>query len=184
MWFLWLGPDSPLFGKEKMTTFERLFIEDKAAHKEPTRPYYKHINERWMAEKILIEFNLDPNSARILNGHVPVKIKNGESPIKGGGLLYVIDGGISKAYQKTTGIAGYTLIYNSRGMMLAEHKPYQPIKEDGTQEFFSPAMTIVYTLPERKSIIDTDSGKRLAEQVEDLIELIKAFKEGLIKEEY
>ncbi len=184
MWFLWLGGDSPLFGKEKMTTFERLFIEDKATHKEPTRPYYKHINERWLAEKILEEFDLDPNTARILNGHVPVKIKNGESPIKGGGLIYVIDGGISKAYQKTTGIAGYTLIYNSRGMMLAEHKPYKPLNPDGTQEFTSPNMTIVYTLPERKSIIDTDSGKALAEQVQDLQELIKAFKEGLIKEEY
>ena len=146
-----------------MTTFERLFIEDKATHKEPTRPYYKYINERWLAEKILVEFNLDPQTARILNGHVPVKIKNGESPIKGGGLIYVIDGGISKAYQKTTGIAGYTLIYNSRGMMLAEHKPY---------------------LPERKSIIDTDAGKRLVDQVDDVMELINAFKEGLIKEEY
>ena len=109
----------------------------------------------WLAEKILVEFNLDPQTARILNGHVPVKIKNGESPIKGGGLIYVIDGGISKAYQKTTGIAGYTLIYNSRGMMLAEHKPYQPLKEDGTQEFSAPTMSIVYTLPERKYIIDT-----------------------------
>ena len=184
MWFLWLGGDSPLFGKEKMTTFERLFIEDKATHKEPTRPYYKYINERWLAEKILKEFNLDPQTARILNGHVPVKIKNGESPIKGGGLIYVIDGGISKAYQKTTGIAGYTLIYNSRGMMLAEHKPYKPLNPDGTQEFTAPSMTIVYTLPERKSIIDTDSGKNLAEQVQDMLDLIQAFKEGLVKEHY
>jgi fructose-1,6-bisphosphatase-3 len=114
---------------------------------------------------------------------VPVKIKNGESPIKGGGLIYVIDGGISKAYQKTTGIAGYTLIYNSRGMMLAEHKPYKPINPDGTQEFTSPTMKIVYTLPERKVIMDTDSGRGLVEQVNDLMELIRAFKEGLVKEE-
>ncbi len=184
MWFLWLGGDSPLFGKEKMTTFERLFIEDKATHKEPTRPYYKHINERWLAEKILVEFGLDPSTARILNGHVPVKIKNGESPVKGGGLIYVIDGGISKAYQKTTGIAGYTLIYNSRGMMLAEHKPYQPLKEDGTQEFTAPTMSIVYTLPERKYIIDTDSGKELADQVQDMMDLIDAFKKGQLKEVY
>ena len=183
MWYLWLGPDSPLFGKEKMTTFERLFIDDKATHKEPARPYYKMNNERWLAEKILKEFNLDPNTARILNGHVPVKIKNGESPIKGGGLIYVIDGGISKAYQKDTGIAGYTLIYNSRGMMLAEHKPYKPINPDGTQEFTSPTMKIVYTLPERKVIMDTDSGRGLVEQVNDLMELIRAFKEGLVKEE-
>ena len=108
MWYLWLGGNSPLFGKAKMTTFERLFIADKAAHKEPTRPYYKLIKERGPCEKILMEFGLDPHRSKILNGHVPVKIKDGESPIKGGGLLYVIDGGISKAYQKQTGIAGYT----------------------------------------------------------------------------
>ena len=101
MWYLWLGGNSPLFGKAKMTTFERLFIADKAAHKEPTRPYYKLIKE---SEKILMEFGLDPHRSKILNGHVPVKIKDGESPIKGGGLLYVIDGGISKAYQKQTGM--------------------------------------------------------------------------------
>lgn len=184
MWYLWLGSDSPLFGKEKMTTFERLFVEDKASHKEPTRPYYQFINEKWLAEKILHEFGLDPRTARILNGHVPVKIKNGESPIKGGGLLYVIDGGISKAYQKQTGIAGYTLIYNSRGMILAEHKPYQPLQPDGTQEFSSPKMTIVYSLPERKQIIDTDGGKILAREVDDLMELLEAYQKGQIKEEY
>ena len=184
MWYLWLGSDSPLFGKEKMTTFERLFVEDKASHKEPTCPYYQFINEKWLAEKILHEFGLDPRTARILNGHVPVKIKNGESPIKGGGLLYVIDGGISKAYQKQTGIAGYTLIYNSRGMILAEHKPYQPLQPDGTQEFSSPKMTIVYSLPERKQIIDTDGGKILAREVDDLMELLEAYQKGQIKEEY
>lgn len=184
MWYLWLGSDSPLFGKEKMTTFERLFVEDKASHKEPTCPYYQFINEKWLAEKILHEFGLDPRTARILNGHVPVKIKNGESPIKGGGLLYVIDGGISKAYQKQTGIAGYTLIYNSRGMILAEHKPYQPLQPDGTQEFSSPKMTIVYSLPERKQIIDTDGGKILTREVDDLMELLEAYQKGQIKEEY
>ena len=104
-----------------MTTFERLFIADKTTHKEFTRPYYKLINKRETCEKIIREFDLDPANAKILNGHVPVKIKDGESPIKGGGLLYVIDGGISKAYQKQTGIAGYTFIFNSRFMALAEH---------------------------------------------------------------
>ena len=123
MWYLWEGGDSPLFGKEKMTTFERLFIADKAAHKEPTRPYYKLIKEKEPCEKILNEFGLSAAHSKILNGHVPVKIKDGESPIKGGGLLYVIDGGISKAYQKQTGIAGYTFIFNSRFMALAEHSP-------------------------------------------------------------
>lgn len=184
MWYLWLGGDSPLFGKEKMTTFERLFIADKASHKEPTRPYYKLIKERAACEKILREFGLDPHTAKILNGHVPVKIKDGESPIKGGGLLYVIDGGISKAYQKQTGIAGYTFIFNSRFMALAEHKPYSPLQPDGTQEFHSPVMKTVETMPERLLIMDTDQGAVLVEKVRDLEDLIEAFKEGQIKEVY
>ena len=184
MWYLWLGGDSPLFGKEKMTTFERLFIADKASYKEPTRPYYKLIKERAACEKILKEFGLDPRTAKILNGHVPVKIKDGESPIKGGGLLYVIDGGISKAYQKQTGIAGYTFIFNSRFMALAEHKPYSPLQPDGTQEFHSTVMKTVETMPERLLIVDTDQGAVLVEKVHDLEDLIEAFKEGLIKEEY
>ena len=184
MWYLWLGGDSPLFGKEKMTTFERLFIADKASHKEHTRPYYKLIKERAACEKIIREFGLDPRTSKILNGHVPVKIKDGESPIKGGGLLYVIDGGISKAYQKQTGIAGYTFIFNSRFMALAEHKPYSPLQPDGTQVFNSPVMKTVETMPERLLIIDTDQGAVLVEKVHDLEDLIDAFKEGLIKEEY
>ena len=184
MWYLWLGGNSPVFGKEKMTTFERLFIADKATHKEPVRPYYRLIKTRESCEKILREFDLDPRTAKILNGHVPVKIKDGESPIKGGGLLYVIDGGISKAYQKQTGIAGYTFIFNSRFMALAEHQPYQPLQADGSQEFHSPVMQIVQTLPERLLIIDTDQGAEIVQRVEDLKELVKAYKKGLVKEVY
>lgn len=184
MWYLWLGGDSPLFGKAKMTTFERLFIADKTTHKEFTRPYYKLIHRRDICENILREFDLDPMKGKILNGHVPVKIKDGESPIKGGGLLYVIDGGISKAYQKQTGIAGYTFIFNSRFMALAEHKPFEPLREDGTQTFYSPVMKIVETMPERLLILDTDQGAQLVEKVEDLKELVKAFKNGSLKEVY
>ena len=184
MWYLWLANNSPLFGKEKMTTFERLFIADKASHKEPVRPYYKHIKTREPVEKILIEFGLDPKRSKILNGHVPVKIKDGESPIKGGGLLYVIDGGISKAYQKQTGIAGYTFIFNSWVMVLAEHKPYEPLKPDGTQVFHTPNMRTVEVLPERMLIIDTDKGAELVEQIEDMKKLVEAYKTGLIKERY
>ena len=184
MWYLWLGGNSPLFGKAKMTTFERLFIADKASHKEHTRPYYKLINNRETCEKILREFDLDPRTAKILNGHVPVKIKDGESPIKGGGLLYVIDGGISKAYQKQTGIAGYTFIFNSRFMALAEHKPYSPLQEDGTQVFHSPQMRIVETMPERLLIIDTDQGAELVQRVDDLQALVSAYRKGLLKEKY
>ncbi len=182
MWYLWLAKDSPLFGKEKMTTFERLFIDDKASHKEHVRPYYKLINSKEPCEKILREFGLDPSHSKILNGHVPVKIKNGESPIKGGGLLYVIDGGISKAYQKQTGIAGYTFIFNSRFMALAEHKPYEPLKEDGTQKFFSPSMKTVDTLKTRMLVIDTDEGAELLRQAEAVKRLVEAYKTGEIKE--
>ena len=125
---------------------------------------------------------MDPHRSKILNGHVPVKIKDGESPIKGGGLLYVIDGGISKAYQKTTGIAGYTFIYNSRFMALAEHKPYEPLQPDGTQVFHSPVVKIVETLPERMLVIDTDQGAILQEQVEYMKQLVDAYRRGILKQ--
>ena len=183
MWYLWLAKDSPLFGKSKMTTYERLFVDDKATHKEPTRPYYKHINHREPCEMILREFGLDPEKGgKILNGHVPVKIKDGESPIKGDGLLYVIDGGISKAYQKQTGIAGYTFIFNSRFMALAEHKPYSPLQPDGTQEFHTPVIKTVYSLPKRMLISDTDNGQKLLARVESLKTLVEAYRNGIIKE--
>lgn len=185
MWYLWLAKDSPLFGKSKMTTFERLFVDDKATHKEPTRPYYSHIKTREACENILKEFGLNPETGgKILNGHVPVKIKDGESPIKGDGLLYVIDGGISKAYQKQTGIAGYTFIFNSRYMALSEHKPYSPLQPDGTQVFHNPKIKTVFTLPKRMLISDTDNGKKLKERVEGLKELIEAYRAGIIKERY
>lgn len=184
MWYLWEGGNSPLFGKEKMTTFERLFIADKKSHKEPARPYYKWINDRGFCEKILKEFGLNSRTSKILNGHVPVKIKDGESPVKGGGILYIIDGGISKAYQKQTGIAGYTFIFNSRFMALAEHKPFVPQQERGKQEYFSPTMQIVETMPERLLIIDTDQGAELVQMVDDLNMLVNAYKEGFIKEKY
>lgn len=184
MWYLWEGSNSPLFGKDKMTTFERLFIDDKASHKEHTRPYYNLIKERGPCEKILLEFGLDPSRAKILNGHVPVKIKDGESPIKGGGLLYVIDGGISKAYQKQTGIAGYTFIFNSRFMALAEHKPYSPLQPDGSQVFHSPVVKVVETMFERMMILDTDQGADIVQQIDDLKQLISAYRRGLLKEKF
>lgn len=184
MWYLWLGPDSPLFGKDKMTTFERLFIADKATHKEHVVPYYRLINRKDICVKMIRDFGLDASHGKILNGHVPVKIKDGESPIKGGGMLYVIDGGISKAYQKTTGIAGYTFIFNSRFMALSEHQPYQPLRPDGTQEFNNPVIQTVYTLPQRMLIVDTDNGKAIREQIGDLEQLLQAYRKGSIKEVY
>ncbi len=184
MWYLWSNRDSPLFGKEKMTTFERQFISDKSTHHEPVVPYYRLRDKREPCEAILREFGLDPSHSKILNGHVPVRIKDGESPIKGGGLLYVIDGGISKAYQKQTGIAGYTFIFNSRFMALAEHKPYSPLMPDGTQVFSSPEMQRVETLSSRMLVIDTDQGRELMRRVDALKELVQAYRRGLLKEHY
>lgn len=184
MWYMWLGGKSPLFGKDRMTTFERCFIADKKTHKEHTSAYYKLRDRRDTCEKILAEFGLDPATGHILNGHVPVKLKDGESPIKGKGKLLVIDGGMSKAYQKQTGIAGYTFIFNSRFMALAEHKPYTPIQEDGSQEFHAPVIHKVETLKQRMTVRMSDQGQELVQQTEDLKALIDAFRRGLIKEQY
>ena len=184
MWYLWLSKDSPLFGKDQMTTFERLFIADKKTHKEITAGYYKMRDNKEFCEGVLREFGLDPKKSHILNGHVPVKIKDGESPIKGGGKLFVIDGGISKAYQKTTGIAGYTFIYNSWLMGLAEHKPYEPLQKDGSQKFFAPRVFSVETLKERILVRDTDQAPELNKQIDELKDLIEAYRKGLIKEIY
>ena len=182
MWYLWLSGNSPLFGKDQMTTFERCFIADKKTHKEHTMPYYKLIDNKEVCEMILEEFGLNPKTSHILNGHVPVKIKDGESPVRGGGRRIVIDGGISKAYQKTTGIAGYTFIFNSWRMALAEHKPYEPMKEDGTQVFHTPKITTVEQLPKRMMVRDSDQGRELEQQVEDLKELVAAYRSGKLKE--
>ncbi|MDO4394113.1 MAG: fructose-1,6-bisphosphatase [Bacillota bacterium] len=182
MWYLWLGSKSPLFGKDQMTTFERCFIADKTTHKEHTVPYYKLINSRSICEKILNEFGCTLTTSKILNGHVPVKIKDGESPVKGEGKLLIIDGGISKAYQKTTGIAGYTFIFNSRFMALAEHKPYSPLQADGSQVFHSPAIRNVQTLPKRMLIRDTDQAADLEREVRELKALVHAYRTGKMQE--
>lgn len=182
MWYLWLGAKSPLFGKDQMTTFERCFVADKKTHKEHTVPYYKLIERREICEKILEEFGLNPKTSIILNGHVPVKIKDGESPVKGSGKLFVIDGGMSKAYQKQTGIAGYTFIINSRYMALAEHKPYSPLQPDGTQVFHSPLITIVNNMSKRMLVGDTDLGQELKREREELSELVAAYRKGEMKE--
>lgn len=182
MWYMWLGSNSPLFGKDQMTTLERCLIDDKKTHKEHTVPYYKLIEEEEIVDKILLEFGLNPDTSIILNGHVPVKIKDGESPIKGGGKLFIIDGGMSKAYQKTTGIAGYTFFINSRYMALAEHKPYSPLQEDGTQIFHSPVISIVRKMKERKLVVDTDLGKELLREREELRALVQAYRNGSLKE--
>lgn len=176
MWYLWCGAKSPVFGKDKMTTFEHYFVEDKTTHKENMNPYYRLSQEEEYCDKILEEFGLPTKGSHIINGHVPVKIKDGETPVKAGGKLYVIDGGLSKAYQSKTGIAGYTLIYNSHHLALAEHKPFDPTKES------TPRVSIVEKMKHRVMVADTDMGAILSAQIEDLKELVNAYREGILKE--
>jgi fructose-1,6-bisphosphatase-3 len=183
LWFLWCHPMSPIFGKDKMATFERYFIDDKGPHKESFRPYFHLINDEAIAEKILMEFGLDPHEGHIINGHVPVRIPKGESPIRAKGRLLVIDGGFSSAYRKTTGIAGYTLIFNSYGLQLAAHEPFESIEkaiQEG-QDIRSTVRVIEKTV-ERKRVNDTDIGKDLKRQIEYLEMLIAAYRKGIIKE--
>ncbi|WP_347134406.1 fructose-1,6-bisphosphatase, partial [[Clostridium] symbiosum] len=143
MWYLWSGAKSPVFGKDKMTIFEHYFVEDKEASRERMNPYYKLSVQEKYCDMILEEFGLTTTGSHIINGHVPVKIKDGETPIKAGGKLFIIDGGLSKAYQGKTGIAGYTLIFNSRHLALAEHKPFDPKKES------TPKVSIVEKMRKR-----------------------------------
>ena len=178
VWYLWCGPKSPVFGKDKMATFESYFVADKATHKEHMNPYYKLSQKEEICDKILKEFGLPVTGSHIINGHVPVKLKDGESPIKGNGKLYVIDGGLSKAYQPNTGIAGYTLIFNSHYLALAEHKPFDPNQES------TPKVEIVERMQKRVMVADTDIGKRLKAQIEDLYELVAAYRGGVLKENF
>lgn len=183
LWYLSFGPFSPLFGKSKMATFERYFTDDKELHKEIKNPYYKHIDNEETCIKIMLEFGLDPRQSHIINGHVPVKIRKGESPIKANGKLFVIDGGLSKAYQPETGIAGYTLIYNSHGLILASHEPFESRNKAIKEEIDIHSTKIVLEkVSERKMVADTDIGKEVQEQITDLEMLLAAFRKGIIKE--
>ncbi|MEA1920131.1 MAG: fructose-1,6-bisphosphatase [Campylobacterota bacterium] len=182
MWYLWAGKDSPLFGKEKMATFESYFIDDKSVAKEAKNWYYNYRDKETSCIDILSEFGLG-DDAKIINGHVPVKVKKGESPIKSGGKLVVIDGGFSKAYQGVTGIAGYTLIYNSQGMSLVSHGSFK-----STEDAIENGADIVGSLEtiekrsERFLVRDSDEGKKLSVEVDDLKELFEMYSEGIIKE--
>ena len=183
MWYLWCGPDSPLFGKDKMATFERYFINDKATHKENKCPYFVLRDNEEVCNKILLEFGLAPESSHIINGHVPVKTIKGENPIKANGKLLVIDGGFSKAYQPETGIAGYTLIYNSYGLQLVQHEPFESTQTaiDEGKDIISTNFILEYN-SRRLKIRDTDIGKELISQIYYLQMLLNAYRRGMIKE--
>lgn len=181
MWWIWCNKKSPLFGKDKMATFERYFIDDESTWKEHKNPYYTLYHKEEIVNKILKEFGLNPDTAHIVNGHVPVKSK--ESPVKCGGKLLTIDGGFSKAYQKTTGIAGYTLVCNSQGLTLAAHKPFCSVEDAVKNETDVHSESIqVEVFPKRMLVSDTDSGKELKETIEDLEKLLKAYQEGKIRQ--
>lgn len=184
MWYLWTGADSPLFGKDKMTTFERYFIDDKESHVEAKDPYYKYQDSEAMCNMIFEEFEMDPKISHIINGHAPVKFRKGESPIKANGKLLVIDGGLSKAYQKTTGIAGYTLIFNSYGLLLVSHEAFESTEKSILEEKDILSTTVVLEREvERKKVQDTDDGEELKVQIEDLTMLLDAYQKGIIKEQ-
>ena len=183
IWYLWSGARSPLFGKSKMATFERYFVLNKRTYKEAQNPYYRLRNKPAVIKRILVEFGLDPKTARIINGHVPVKVHKGQSPIKAGGKLLVIDGGLAKAYQQVTGIAGYTLISNSRGLLLAEHQPFESITKAVQDEVDLDSRTrIIATYPKRLSVRDTDRGREIQGRIDGLRTLMKAYQTGSIKE--
>lgn len=183
-WYLWCGEASPLFGKKKMATFERYFVADKSTHKEERNEYYNLVyNDAKYAGKILEEFGLDPDNSHIVNGHIPVKVKKGESPIKANGKLFVIDGGMSKPYQKVTGVAGYTLIYNSYGLVLVEHEHFESRQKAIEDEIDIISNRIfIEAKTNRKRVRNTDIGKELQSQIDDLKLLLAAYRKGLIKE--
>ena len=183
MWYLWGGARSPLFGKNKMATFERYFVAAKETHTEKANPYYKMREDEATMRRILAEFGLDPDTSRIVNGHVPVRVKRGQRPILANGKLLVIDGGMAKAYQAVTGIAGYTLIANSYGLLLAEHKPFVSAEVAIRDALDVQTVTeSIATYPERQLVHHTDKGQAIQQRIDALRQLLEAYRAGLIKE--
>ncbi|MEG1609296.1 MAG: fructose-bisphosphatase class III, partial [Clostridia bacterium] len=179
IWQLWCGNKSPIFGKDKMATFERLYVADKETHKETKQPYFFFQDNVIVCNNILREFGLDTKNGRIINGHIPVKHADGESPIKAKGKMIVIDGGMSKPYQRVTGIAGYTLTYHSFGMAIASHAPF--LGKEEIVKNNAEVLTEKYVVnrsPVRIKVAETDIGKALQMQIEDLKELLERYRSG------
>ncbi|MDE6115661.1 fructose-1,6-bisphosphatase [Barnesiella sp. WM24] len=182
-WYLWCGPDSPLFDKSKMATFERYFLVDPATHKEEKGHYYTLRDSEQVCDMILDAFKVGGEHRHIINGHVPVRINKGETPIRANGKLMVIDGGFAKAYHGTTGIAGYTLVYHSRGLQLVQHEPFTSAAEAiSTGTDIVSTTQIVELSQKRMRVRDTDKGKELLSQIDELTELLYAYRNGIIKE--
>ena len=183
LWYIWCGPKSPVFGKDKMATFESYFIKDAAAKKETKNSYYKLYDNEDIINGIMDDFGIDKNKGHIVNGHVPVEVKKGDTPIKCGGKLLIIDGGFSKAYQDKTGIAGYTLIANSHGMWLIAHEPFgsKDLAVKNETDIVSDSL-VVEVFTDRHHVADTDIGRELKENIYYLEKLLDAFRSGLITE--
>ena len=183
IWYIWAGSNSPVFGKDKMATFERYFVEEKETHKEVKNAYYSLLDDETTINKIMREFGLDESHSHIVNGHVPVELKKGETPIKCGGKLLIIDGGFSKAYQSKTGIAGYTLVANSHGLNLVAHKPFESAEAAIREETDIVSDTIIVeTAAHRLMVSDTDVGAELKESIADLEKLLEAYQDGTLIE--
>ena len=185
LWFLWAGRNSPIFGRDRMTTFERRFIADEAAWAEPKNAYYTLYQDPAVCDRILNEFGLAGPHCHIINGHVPVRTKKGESPIKGGGKLIVIDGGFCKAYQSTSGIAGYTLISTSNSYRIVAHQPFVGHDRAIRDNFgISHSIEVFERQETRQTVADTDNGKELLLRINDLRALLDAYRDGVIKEDH
>ena len=177
------APKVTLCAREKITTFERLFIDDETSWIEPKNAYYNSWNDEKIADKILAEFSLDKDSSHIINGHIPIKSKRGEAPIKANGKLIVIDGGFCQAYQSTTGIGGYTLIYNAEGIRVSAHEPFKGRNNAIRNNIDIISDTVVFEHADHKILVkDTDKGKELQRKIDDLTLLGQAFEQGIIKE--
>ena len=183
MWFLWCGSHSPLFGRKSIKTFERLLVKDKSASAEERDPYYHSYTDEKYCNAILREFGLNAAHSHIVNGHIPVIRKKGESPVKANGRLIVIDGGFCRAYREKTGSAGYTLVYNSWGMKIIAHEPFSGIADavNGNKDILSTA-TVFDTAANRIRVRDTDEGKKIEGQIEGLTMLLYSYRSGFINE--
>ena len=185
LWWLWAGRNSPIFGRDRMTTFERRFIADKDTWTEPKNAYYTYYQDPAVCDLLLKEFGLDGEHCHIINGHVPVRVKKGESPIKGGGKLLVIDGGFSKAYQSTSGIAGYTLIYNSRHYRIVSHQPFAgKWNAVHKNDDIANESVIFEKMETRMRVSMTDEGAELQTRVDDLMLLLEAYRTGAVTEDH
>lgn len=183
LWYMWLGEGSPLFAKSKMATFELYLIAEKEARKEVKNSFYSYLDDERVMGGIFEDFGMDPETSRIVCGHVPVKVKDGEDPVKCGGRVLTIDGGFSKAYQPTTGIAGYTLISNSYGFVLAAHEPLESMRAAVVNELdIHSSRKVVELVDKRTLVADTDNGSVLKQQIADLEELLEAYRCGILAE--